>query len=275
MRSPLLSLGATSVLTMVGCGLPSQPDGPDAETTSTSATALVVVERTAGPGDAIHGDALVARFVRVRQGAVDDPALRLAGGALDVPTLGACVSAAEPQVATAGRSVELVDVGNVSFEGAQGKTLLFPRAMPDPSGAVSGLFYSARAMEAFTPGARVQLRVTGSADLPDGFLVNVTSPRDVGDVHAFSSQFGLELAWDADSADTRDLVYVDVTAAQTLVARCATTDLGRFVVPQATIAGIDEGEVAVHRVHREPFRARGIDSGEVRFDLARVVAFRR
>lgn len=274
MRPSLLSIGAISILTLAGCG-PAQPDGPDAEATSQTATAVVVVERSQGPGDAVHGDALVARFVRVRQGTVDDPALRLAGAALDLPALGSCVAALDAQVATAGRSVELVDVGSVTVEGSLGRTVLFPRAMPDPSGAVSGLFYSARATDSFTPGARLQLRVTSGQDLPDGFLVNVAAPRDVGDVRLSTTTAGLELGWDATDADARDIVYIDVSAAQTVVLRCASSDLGRFVVPTAMLAGLDEGAVSVHRVHREPFRARGIEPGEVRFDLARVVAFRR
>ena len=66
MRS-LFLLG--SVATLVGCTV-GNPDLPDAEAqpTSTSASAIIVVER--GPS----GDAIVARFVRARQGAVDDQA---------------------------------------------------------------------------------------------------------------------------------------------------------------------------------------------------------
>jgi hypothetical protein len=33
--------------------------------------------------------------------------------------------------------------------------------------------------------------------------------------------------------------------------------------------------LAVHRLHREAFSARGVDPGEVRFDFARVVSFVR
>jgi hypothetical protein len=208
----------------------------------------------------------------VRQGAVDDSALRLAGASLDLPALGTCASPELPSPSL--RNVELVDVGSVTLEGAQAKTSLFPRAMPDPSGAVSGLFYSARATEAFTPGANVQLRATGG-DLAEGFLVSVPSPHDVGDLRLATTAAGLELGWDATDADARDVVYVDVSSASALVARCAIADAGRFVIPAATLAGLDDGLVSVHRVHHEPFRARGIEPGEVRFDLARVAAFKR
>jgi hypothetical protein len=269
MRS-LLLLGAVS---LVGCGVSAGgTDQPDAEAASSTATAIVAVERTVGPGDLTRDD-VVARFVRVRQGAVDVDALRLAGAALDLPALGACTSPEVAPSTAAARNVELVDVGGVSLEGVATKTTLMPRAMPDPSGAVSGLFYSARAEGAFTPGARVQLRATGG-DLAEGFQASVASPRDLGDVRVASTSSGLELVWDT-ADDPRDVVYVDVSSASALVTRCAVADAGRFVVPASALAGLDDGLVAVHRVHRESFRARGVEPGEVRFDLARVVAWKR
>jgi hypothetical protein len=273
MRSSLLTVGALSVTGLVGCGLPQGTDAPDAEATSQTATAIVVVERSSGPGEAIRGDAVVARFVKVRQGAVDDSMLRLAGVAQDLPQVGSCTATFErPASSAAGRQVDLLDVGAVTFEGASGRsTTLLPRAMPDPAGVVSGNFYSARSGDAFASGGRVQLRATGGADLIDGFTVAVPSPHDLGDVTLTPITGGIDVAWDASEADGRDVVYVDVSAASRLVMRCSTLDTGRVVVPTA----IDDGDVAVHRVHREAFHAKGIDPGEVRFDLARVTTFHR
>jgi hypothetical protein len=37
----------------------------------------------------------------------------------------------------------------------------------------------------------------------------------------------------------------------------------------------DAGTLVVHRLRREPLSARGIDSGEVRFDFARTIAYVR
>ena len=93
-------------------------------------------------------------------------------------------------------------------------------------------------------------------------------------MHVTSSASGLDVAWDASDADARDLVYVDVLA-PSFVARCSGSDIGHLALPSAVLSGIDEGTVSVHRVHRESFKTRGIDPGEVRFDLARAVAFRR
>ncbi len=309
MRSPLLLAGALgSFAFATGCVAPPD-DRPDAEATSTTATAVVVVERTthdARPGElASPRDAVIARFVRVRQGAVDDQALRIAGAAWDLPTLGTCSTgsrAAQDQspVALQPRSVDLLDVGVLTVDArdtprdtrdtvqvAQAanpskSTILLPRAMPDPTGVVSGVFYSARSTDSagvFTPAARLQLHTSGGPDMPEGFRVDVASPRDMTDVLVTGSNVGLDVAW-ATSSDREpsDVVYVDVTSRARLVARCTTLDLGHFLVPASAIASLgsaDEGQLAVHRLHRESFRAKGIEPGEIRFDVARVVTFHR
>ena len=291
MRPHLALTGALASLTAVGCVAPPD-DRPDAEAASTTATAVVVVERTTGPGDAIRGDAVIARFVRVRQGAVDEQALRIAGAAWDLPAPGMCVAAAQDAALPAlqPRSVDLLDVGVLTTSALDGShtaksTVLLPRSMPDPTGVVSGVFYSARSAEAFTPSARLQLHTSGGPDMPEGFRVDVASPRDVGDVRVSPSANnagGLDIGWDVDAAlpseprDARDLVYVDVLGQSSrLVARCTAVDLGQLSVPASALGSIDEGMVSVHRLHRESFRAKGIEPGEIRFDLARVVAFHR
>lgn len=272
--------GSLTSLVAVGCsGNVGLPEGPDAEAASSTAAAVVVVSRTAGPGETLRDDAIVARFLRVRQGApLDEAALRIAGVAQDLPPLGQCSSTGEERAARQPREIDLVDVGPLSFEGGTGKsTVLLPRAMPDPTGIVSGVFYSARSPEAFAPASRLQLRAGGGQGLAEGFVVNVASPRDVGDVRAFASGTGLDVQWDAaEEQDARDVVYMDVLdKGARLVTRCTTHDVGHFVVPALDLGTVDEGQVVVHRVHHEGFRAKGIEPGEVRFDLARVAAFKR
>ncbi|HVJ88904.1 MAG TPA: hypothetical protein VM580_03810 [Labilithrix sp.] len=276
MRSSLLPLVALVGSGLAACAVPAPEPGP--ETASSTATAIVMVERTSGPGDAIRGDAVIARFIRVRQGAVDDPALRIAGVAEDIPAPGTCSAPADPAV-TQGRSVELLDVGPVALtsaaDGSPKNTVLLPRSMPDPAGVVSGVFYSARTADVFAPGSRVSLRADGGADLVDGFSVAVTAPHDVGDVRVASTSTGLDVSWDADDT-LHDLVYVDVLSpAPRVVVRCTSADTGHLFVPQNSIPGIEEGQLAVHRLHKESFKAKGIDPGEVRFDVAKVVTFRR
>jgi hypothetical protein len=276
MRVPLLLIGAIASSSLVAC-VGAAPESVGGDPTSSTATAIVVVERTAGPGDTTRGDAVIARFVRVRQGTVDDSALRMAGVIEDIPSPGACSVPSESTPVISGRSVELLDVGQVMFAGEGSKsTVLLPRSMPDPAGVVSGVFYSSRSADAFAAGSRVSLRANGGADLLDGFSVSVTAPHDVADVRVASSTAGLEVSWDAVEADPRDLVYVDVLSPATRVAmRCASTDDGHLVVPQSAIAGIEDGQIAVHRLHKEAFKAKGIEPGEIRFDVAKVVAFRR
>lgn len=255
-----------SLVSLAGCS--AGYDVPDAEAqTSTSASAVIVVER--GPS----GDAIVARFVRARTGLVDDQALRTAG-VQDLPAIGTCVTSFEGS-ASGAKAVDLLDVGAVTFD----STVLLPRSLPDPAGMVSGYFYSARTSDAFatatgSAASRVSLRASGGADLPEGFAVSLASPRELGDVGTASSANGIEVTWDATDADARDLVYVDVLAPN-VVARCSAIDAGRLSVPANVLGNVDEGSLSVHRVHRESFKTRGIDPGEVRFDLARVVAFRR
>jgi len=268
MRVPLLLIASA---TAAACAVPAPEPVPDA---STAATAIVVLERSSGPGDAVRSDAVGARFVRVRQGSVDDLALRLSGVAEDLPPLGTCIVPSEASAPIQGRNVELLDVGQVTLtaDATLKSAVLLPRTMPDPAGVVSGVVYASRTDGAFAPGAKVSLRAAGGPDLVDGFTVTVTAPRDVADVRVTPTSTGLDIAWDAADADAHDLVYVDVLSPSPRVAlRCTAADAGRASVPFTA----DDGLVSVHRVHKESFRARGIEPGEVRFDFAKIVAFRR
>ncbi len=276
----LLLIAAVSSSSLVACvgAAPDSNTDSGTETTSSTATAIVAVERTSGPGDSVRGDAVIARFVRVKEGSVDDPALRMAGVAEDIPVPGACFAPSETTPVIQGRSVELLDVGPVvlTSDASKSSTVLLPRSMPDPAGVVSGVIYSSRSADVFGAGSRVSLRSNGGADLLDGFSVSVTAPRDVTDVHVTSVPRGLDVSWDAEGADPHDLVYVDVLSpAPRVVMRCTSIDAGRILVPQGSIAGIEEGQVAVHRLHKESFKAKGIEPGEIRFDVAKIVPFRR
>lgn len=278
MRGPLFLVALCSS-GLIACAVPGpesdrDPNGP----TTSTATAVIAVERTAGPGEAVRGDAVIARFVRVNQGTVDDAALRIAGVAADLPAAGNCfVPSDSPPAYSQGRAVELLDVGQVTLnsqavDGAAKTTLLLPRSMPDPAGVVSGVFYSSRSADVFAPSSRVSLRSNGGADLLDGFNVSVTAPREVTDVRVAAMTNGLDVSWDAADADGRDLVYVDVLSPTPRVAlRCTTTDAGRLSIPTQ----VDEGQIAVHRVHKETFRTKGIEPGEVRFDVAKISNFHR
>ncbi len=174
------------------------------------------------------------------------------------------------------RGVELLDVGQVTVmsEGAS-MTVLSPRSMPDPAGVVSGVLYASKAPNAFAAGSKVSFAWPGGSDLHEGYALSVTAPRDPVDIRVAHGASGLDVTWDSSEADSRDNIYVDVASTSSrIVVRCASADQGYLRVP-ASLVTIDEGTVSVHRTHTEPFKARGIDPGEVRFDLASVVPFHR
>src|SRR4051812_17831387 len=142
MRIELALVGILAVPSLVACGVSTADPTPD-PSTPTTATAVVEVERTTGPGDSTRNDAVAARVVRVKQGAVDDSALAIAGVGADVPAAGTCIVPSDAATSIAGRSVELLDIGQVSITSDSAKSLvLAPRTMPDPAGVVSGVFYS-------------------------------------------------------------------------------------------------------------------------------------
>lgn len=274
MRVSLLTAGVLTGASLIGCAVPTPTDQDPSISSSTAA--IIVVERSSGPGDAVRGDVVTARFVRASQGVLDDPALRIAGVAEDIAMTGTCTVPPD-NTPTQGRAVELLDVGQVTVDSQQAAlptlktTQLMPRSMPDPAGFVSGVFYSSRSNEAFTPSARVSLHTTGGPSL-DPLNVSVTAPRDVTDVRVTATPTGVDVSWDASDADARDLVYVDVLSpAPHIVARCTGADTGHLVVSTTT----DEGQLAIHRLHKEAFKAKGIEPGEIRFDVAKIVTFRR
>ncbi|MFO0739221.1 MAG: hypothetical protein U0270_25205 [Labilithrix sp.] len=268
MRLSLALVGILAAPSLVACA--SGVDAPAPDTTS-PATAVVEVERSTGPGDSTRNDAVAARVVRVKQGSVDESALSLAGVGAEVPAAGTCIVPSESAVV--GRSVELLDVGQVSMTSESGKSLVLgPRLMPDPAGVVSGYFYSARSADAFVPGSKVALRSSGSPDLPDGFSISANAPRELVDLHVTPTADGLDLTWDATDSDAHDLVYADVLSPSPRVAlRCVANDAGHLLIPST----IDEGQLSVHRLHKESFRAKGIEPGEIRFDVSKVLTFRR
>lgn len=295
MRTPLLML-PLAVSALVGCTGTVPPQGDaDAEASST-ATGVVVVERTVSAGGESTRAEAVARFVRMRSGAVDDDALRMVGAAVDFPAFGTCAqlsSSRTPSSQTGGapvRAIALVDVGAVTVETEGGRANLLPRRMPDVADVVSGVVYAARPGDtALPPRSRYTLRAAGSPDLDVApFSVLANAPAEPSDLRIggreargaaidIPAQTPIEVAWEPGASD--DLVYIDVAGASgsagAATVRCLFGDNGRALLPAAAFATVDDGTLAVHRLHRESFHAAGVDPGEVRFDFARVVAISR
>ncbi len=292
--------------------LAAATDTVDADSNATSA--VVVVERTVGVGDARAS--AVARFVRMRAGAVDEDALRLVGATVDFPALGTCVTGVAgakapgasgattvgsgPSASPNPRAVELLDVGAMSLEANGLRTNLQARQIPDVVDLLSGVVYATPAADADALPARsvYVLRAAGSLELDVApFAVSASAPDEPMNVRisgqdagpdnggvvqvpsALANDAPIDVSWEAGSSD--DFVYFDVSGEPGVKleaqasARCLFLDVGQAALTTAAFGDTTSGTITIHRLHREPFRVKGVDSGEVRFDFARVVAFSR
>ncbi len=243
------------LLAATGCSAVVSGSGEEADAQSTSVTGVVVVDRSVSD-ESSRGEAS-ARFVRLR-GAIDNGALRLVGAGLDLPPVGECSTVRD---GTSSRSVELLDVGAISIESNGGQHVaLAQRQVPDVVDLVSGSVYSARIDETTVPsGADVAILVGGSNDVP-AFSVRAKTPEAPSSVR----MTGSDLTWNAGT----DAIYVDVSGT-----RCSFADDGHAVIPASVLA--EEGTLSIHRVRREKLSIPGLDGGEVRFDFARTIAYRR
>ena len=334
MRLPLLAPAVlVAVACLAGCATNVHGSGDQADAeASTVATAIVVVERTVSitpgsitPGSVIPGSVApgvggatetargeaVARVVRMRSGPVDDDALRLVGGAVELPALGTCTAVGGSRDGSGSsfsgasaspspmRAMSLVDVGAVTLEAGGIKTSLAPRQLPDVADLVSGVVYTARPADGAIPSrGSFVVRAAGSADLDVApFVVDAIAPGEPTDLRvagqdarsaagvALVPNAAAELTWSPGA--TEDVVYVDIIpsaapAATTLGAsgaatvRCLFADAaGRGALPASALAAFEDGTLSVHRLHRETFHAHGVEPGEVRFDFARALSFSR
>lgn len=286
MRSPLLLLGSSALAILAGCTTNVSPSGEaaDAEVVSSNARAIVVVEGSSN-NEGARTEA-VARFVRARSGTVDEDALRMVGAAVDFPAVGGCGSLGSSR-APASRPIALLDVGAVTLFAGESVAALQPRQVPDVADLVSGVVYSAAARGGALPSKSAYLlRVDGAPESDvSPFAVSAMSPGEPADVR-FAGDDGrsgpvsilprapVELTWEPGGGD--DVIYVDIAATSSAPAtRCLFVDGGHAVLGAAAFGALEDGTLAVHRLHRESFHAHGVDPGEVRFDFARVVSFVR
>jgi hypothetical protein len=259
---------AVVLFAATGCAGVVSASAEEADAQSTSVTGVVVVDRTVSGEETSRSEAS-ARFVRLR-GAIDVGALRLAGAGLDLPAVGECSLVADP---TSTRSVELLDVGAISIEHAGQRVALAQRQVPDVVDLVSGSVYSARIDDALVPsGADVAVMVTGGAEVP-AFSVRAKTPDAPSNVRLSGlDQRAVSLDWNAG----HDAIYVDIGAGwrrPEATTRCSFADDGHATIPVSAFG--DEGVVTVHRVRREKLSIPGLDGGELRFDFARAITYRR
>jgi len=264
----------------LGCaGTVSGPTDGDAEVSRTT-SAVVAVERTADSAEGSRAEAS-ARFIRVLAPSSAGDALRAIGASLELPPSGSCAtlaSLASTPVAQA-PVIELLDVGSVTLQADGVETRLAARQLPDVTDVVSGVVYARATDPSLLPtSTRYVIHVAGGQGL-EPFDFTAAAPGDPGDVRIAGEDVAgtlvatgatVDLSWPA-SADLADnLVYVDVRPNGV---RCVLEGGGHGSV--STLLFDDAGTLVVHRLRREALSARGIDSGEVRFDFARTVAYVR
>jgi hypothetical protein len=287
MRSPLLvSQLAFFGLAALGCSanVVASPEAADAEATTSSA-AFIEVSRTGAGAEASR---VVARFARVRGGAIGEQEMDLLRVGLSLPTADGCAVASPPrslQDPGSSRAVELADVGTLSVEAGGSATTLAARQLPDVLDLVSGVVYTGEA--SFPARGRHDIHASGRPDLDvPAFSVSSQAPGDLADLRVagqiagssnstlgIPGSAGVELTWEPGAPD--DVVYVDVASRGQSTMRCAFSDAGHGTLPASIIGQADDGTITVHRLHRESFHVRGIDRGEIRFDLAKTVTFTR
>jgi hypothetical protein len=307
-KSSFLAATTLAVGLLAGCSANVSASADDADAASASgsssaATALVSIESVSTNVAGTTGDrkvSAIARFVRARDGVVDEDALRMVHASLALPDVGTCaVPDLDPASA---RAVSLVDLGSVSLESEGVQTPLAPRELPDVADLVDGVVYTSRALdgEALPASSTYTVRASGNDTIP-AFAVRASAPSELhalrlGSFDADATTDGhdatelqvdpaasLDLSWDASGSSIRDRVYVDVTAgsgdgsSDPTALRCAFADSGHAELPAqawAALGGATSGELTLHRLHREQLQATGIGTGEVRFDFARQISFR-
>jgi hypothetical protein len=302
-RRPLLSLFC-AVAPALGCAgtVAGAPGTGDAETAATHA--VIVVERTLDATEGSRAEAS-ARFIRVAESSAT-AALQTIGASLDLPPRGSCASVTSLVASASTLSegaeralIELADVGAVSIDTGDALSRLAPRQVPDVTDVVSGVVYARAADPSLFPAAvPYAVHITGGPDF-DAIDASATAPADPTDVRLVGEDGhgGAELAggapiefdWPATASFGADVLYVDVRPVAGSGVRCVLApdedpagdagDAARAVVSAASLSddhgAFTEGTLVIHRVHRETFRARGLDSGEVRFDFARTIAYKR
>jgi hypothetical protein len=261
----------------VGCAVSGTADGVDAEATTTT-SAVVAVERSAGSTEGSRAEAS-ARFIRVTSPSSADDALRAIGASIELPARGSCATIASLADAPVAPSpvVELLDVGDVTLQADGAETRLSARQLPDVTDVVNGVVYARATDPSLLPAGTLYAVHVGGGHGLDPIDTTATAPGDPDDVRIAGEDAAGELiatgstvdiSWTPRGAD--DLVYVDVRPNGV---RCVLEGSGHDSV--STMFFDDAGTLVVHRLHREAIAARGIDTGEVRFDFARTVAYVR
>jgi hypothetical protein len=244
------------------------------------------VDRTASVGDPVvsaraHAS---ASFLRMQAGADQSLAARLIGGSNVLPPLGQC-----QQVEVLGEQgmplaslgpVDLIDVGEVALEASQTRATLAARAFPDVVDLVSGVVYTTRDLvaDSLPEKGDYAFRISGSPALaPMALSARAPGPAyDLSvagvpllDQTSVLPRQDLSITWKAQPG--ADLVYVELASTEDGPlerVRCSFPNEGSALIAASALPKASSQSIVFHLVHREGVVAPGLDSGEIRFDLA-------
>lgn len=173
-------------------------------------------------------------------------------------------------------------MGGVTLEAGGVETRMSPRQLPDVTDVVSGVVYARGADPALLPdSARYQVRVAGNAGF-EPFTISAMAAGDPAEIRVTGEDAAgtviatgpnLEVSWPA-TPGSEDVVYLDVRPAGV---RCTLGAIGSETA-RASVSTLlldDAGVLVIHRLHREALHAQSVESGEIRFDFARTLAYLR
>ena len=185
---------------------------------------------------------------------------------------------------TTKKSIELLDVGDlsVSFNGT--KKQIPTRTFPDLLKIVVGVIYAADETQGvdFRPGETYGVRATGMDDV-ELFHVALEAPEDLGavtvdgtspedEVPILSRRKSLVLTWDGDGFGDEVIATISWTSMGVpWEVTCRMRDDGKFRIPANITANLpdplnsSDEEVSIHRIRQVVFRSRDLSSGSFRF----------
>jgi len=284
MLAPCVLLGSLGCTATV---VEAAADGGPGTTTQ----AIVLVERMERDSKAAQTN-LSAKFLRVPVAADPDAVERIIGSALELPSVGECLTVTESEVASADSSavgsIELFDVGDVTIQTPAGSFTLAARAFPDVGDRVSGVFYTSpdAASDLPAPGKYI---LESSGSLPvDRFAIESEAPpapaevtlggRPLSEGIELAEGEAIEVGWRASAAlgegSKDDVTYIEIVSENGVATRCAFDDRGRGTLPATLLHDAGFGRLpqaatlSIHRVRQGTFQVPGLDQGEIRFDVS-------
>lgn len=182
--------------------------------------------------------------------------------------------------------VELLDVGDLSVKFGTGQKTVATRTFPDLLRVIVGVIYSTDEAHGvvFRPGRTYDLRASGSDEV-GAFEVALDAPEDLVDLRVAGSMPGedtpvitrgtpLDIGWDADGFGDEvmaTLTFTSMGAPWSMT--CRMRDDGEFTVPASLTSGFpdpltcSDAELSLTRVRQVAFRAAGLSSGALRFEV--------